>query len=270
MISVQATALAVSALFLCLCMLGVASAARRKQNGGIADVVWTLAVGFVGAGAALWPIGSGIAPSSRQVVVAGLILAWSLRLGSHLWRRNSRGPEDARYAELRELWGADYPRRMLWFLQAQALAAVPLVGAIMLAAHRPGSFPNAFDVLGICTLVLGLLGTWSADRTLAKFKAEQRADGAVCDRGLWAWSRHPNYFFEWIGWWAWPIIAFDVSGGYLQGLLAFAAPALMYYLLVHVSGVPPLEAHMEKSRGHAFAAYKARTPAFFPWLPSSS
>jgi steroid 5-alpha reductase family enzyme len=270
MISEQATALAVSAFILSLCMRGAASAATRKRNGGIADVVWTFAVGFVGACAALWPIGPGYAPSARQAVVAGLIVTWSLRLGCHLWRRNSRGPEDARYAELRQLWRADYPCRMMWFLQAQALAAVPLVAAVMLAGQRPGSFPDTFDLLGLCTLVAGLLGAWSADRTLSQFKAERRADGAICDRGLWGWSRHPNYFFEWIGWWAWPLIAFDPSGAYPQGLLAFAAPALMYYLLLHVSGVPPLEAHMEKSRGQAFAAYKERTPVFFPWPPTSS
>jgi steroid 5-alpha reductase family enzyme len=196
--------------------------------------------------------------------VAGLAALWSLRLGVYLFGRTRGKTEDARYADLRREWGEDHPRRLFWFLQAQAIAALPLVGAIALAANRPGPI-DVFDVIGTAVLLTGVLGTGLSDWQLARFKADPHNKGRVCDVGLWSLSRHPNYFFEWLSWCAWPIIAFDIVG-YPIGLLALLAPALMYYLLAHVSGVPPLEAHMERSRPEAFAAYRARVPVFFPKL----
>jgi steroid 5-alpha reductase family enzyme len=89
--------------------------------------------------------------------------------------------------------------------------------------------------------------------------------GGVADQGVWAWSRHPNYFFEWLGWWAYVAIA--VTPSYWQGWLALIGPAMMYWLLVHASGIPHLEAHMECSRGEAWRAYKKRTSPFFPLPP---
>jgi steroid 5-alpha reductase family enzyme len=112
-----------------------------------------------------------------------------------------------------------------------------------------------------------LLGAALADEQLRRFRANSANRGKICDRGLWSWSRHPNYFFEWLGWVAFPLIA--LSGGDLIGLTAFAAPILMYVLLAHVSGVPPLEAHMKRSRGAAFEAYCARVNVFFPGPPKS-
>jgi steroid 5-alpha reductase family enzyme len=103
-----------------------------------------------------------------------------------------------------------------------------------------------------------------ADRQLAAFRDDPANKGRVCDVGLWGMSRHPNYFFEWMGWFAYTIIAIDFSGGYPWGWLALAGPALMYWLLVHASGIPPLEAHMLRSRGQAFRDYQHRVNAFWP------
>jgi steroid 5-alpha reductase family enzyme len=83
--------------------------------------------------------------------------------------------------------------------------------------------------------------------------------------GLWGWSRHPNYFFEFLGWCAYPVIAIDVSGSYWAGFASLAGPALMFWLLRFVSGVPPLERAMLARRGDAFVAYQARVGAFWPW-----
>jgi hypothetical protein len=91
--------------------------------------------------------------------------------------------------------------------------------------------------------------------------------GKVCDAGLWGWSRHPNYFFEWFGWLAYPLLAIDFSGVYPWGFAALLGPACMYWLLVYVSGIPPLEAHMLERRRDEFRAYQARTSAFFPVPP---
>lgn len=236
--------------------------AMRSGNGGWADTVWTFGVGLAGLTAIF--ILAGGQPEARHWLVAGLAALWSLRLGLYLLGRTRGKAEDARYADLRREWGDAHPRRLFWFLQAQALAALPLVAAMALAADRPGPI-DAFDIIGAGVLLAGVIGTGVSDWQLARFKADPKNKGRVCDVGLWGLSRHPNYFFEWLSWCAWPIIAFDVVG-YPQGLLAVFAPALMYYLLVHVSGVPPLEAHMERSRPAAFAAYKARVPVFFPKL----
>lgn len=240
----------------------------RTRNGGWADAVWPFATGLTGVLAAVGPeLLSGEPLSHRQALVAGLALAWSVRLGTYIGRRTLGAHEDARYAELRKTWGEAYPTKLFMFLQLQALAALPLSGAIVLAAMRPGHGLDALDMAGALILLAGVLGGAVADRQLEQFKADPANRGRICDTGLWAWSRHPNYFFEWLAWCAWPVIALDMTGSAPLGLLAMAAPLLMYGLLVHGSGIPPLEAHMERSRGAAFAAYKARTPAFWPWPP---
>jgi steroid 5-alpha reductase family enzyme len=115
-------------------------------------------------------------------------------------------------------------------------------------------------------LVIAIVGEAIADRQLATFRADPKNRGQVCDVGLWGMSRHPNYFFEWFGWLAYPAIAIDL-GSYPWGWIALCGPALMYWLLVYASGIPPLEAHMLRSRGAAFRAYQDRVNAFWPGPP---
>jgi steroid 5-alpha reductase family enzyme len=251
-------ALAAGLAVLSLMMAGGYILAMQSGNGGWADTVWTFGVGLAALASITFLAGSD--PVLRHWLVAALAGLWSLRLGVYLFGRTLGKAEDARYADLKREWGADHPRRLFLFLQAQALAGVPLFGAMALAADRPGPL-DLWDAVGTCVL----MGTAVSDWQLAQFKADPANKGRVCDVGLWSVSRHPNYFFEFLSWCAWPVIAFDPVG-YPVGLLALLAPALMYYLLRHVSGVPPLEAHMERSRPEAFAAYKARVPVFFPKL----
>jgi steroid 5-alpha reductase family enzyme len=256
-------ALAASFAVLSAVMVFAFLVAMRTGNGGWADTIWTFGVGLA-ALTAIWMLGSPeLGP--RHLLAGGLAAIWSLRLGLYLYGRTRGSREDQRYAALRREWGDAHPQRLFLFLQAQALAAIPLAGAIALAANRPGPI-DAFDAAGALVLLAGVIGGAVSDWQLARFKADPGNKGRVCDEGLWSLSRHPNYFFEWLAWCAWPVIAFDIVG-YPIGLIALIAPVLMYYLLVHVSGVPPLEAHMERSRPEAFAAYKARVPVFFPKLP---
>jgi steroid 5-alpha reductase family enzyme len=109
-----------------------------------------------------------------------------------------------------------------------------------------------------------IVGEAIADRQLRAFKSDLANGNAICDVGLWRWSRHPNYFFEWLLWLAYPTIAIDFTGHNPYGWLSLAAPICMYWILVHVSGIPPLEDHMLRSRGEAFRAYQKRTRAFLP------
>lgn len=253
---------------LALAMTGAWLLALRTGRSGWIDAIWSYAVGAAAVAACLWPAGAAGADPVRRGAVAVLVALWSLRLGTHIAVRSSRGGDDPRYAALRRQWGARAAPRLLWFLQVQAAVALVLALGAGAAAHAPGPFGRLQDVAGIVLLVCAIVGEAAADRQLAAFRRSR--SGGVCDRGLWGWSRHPNYFFEWLAWAAVAVVAVDVSGDYPAGLIAVAGAALMYLLLAHVSGVPPLEAHMLASRGAAYRAYMARVGAFWPWPPRRS
>ncbi len=235
----------------------------RTGNGGWSDVIWTFSVGASGVWAALGPGGAG----TRASVAAALVAAWSLRLGLHLVRRVSSHAEDFRYTRLRSDWGPAYRTKMLAFLQLQAAFAVPLVLAVHVAATRPGPFPDAADLIGLVIIAVAVAGEAIADRQLAAFAASGKAHGNVLDSGLWGWSRHPNFFFEWLAWCAWAVIAIGPHLALWPGALALLAPITMYWLLVHVTGIPPIEERMLATRGDAFRAYQRRVPVFFPRPP---
>lgn len=250
-----------SAVLLSLTMGAAWLLAMQVKNGGWADTFWTFGIG----GAAVSSILLFATPffSARHVLVLGLVVCWSLRLGFYLYGRTRGQSEDARYAHLRQEWQSKFPQRLFLFLQIQALVALPLVLSICSAAGRPGPL-DRYDLFGAGLFFVGLLGTSVSDWQLANFRSNPLKKGHICNTGLWKMSRHPNYFFEWITWWSWPLLAMSSSLDYPMGLIAIAAPLLMYYLLVHVSGLPLLEAHMERTRGEDFVRYKKETPIFFP------
>ncbi|GLK84090.1 DUF1295 domain-containing protein [Ancylobacter defluvii] len=251
---------------LSLAMAGAWRAAERSGNHGWVDTIWSFATGFAGVAGALMPLGNA-SWLPRQMLVATLVALWSLRLGLHILRRTRAGHDDPRYAELRREWGAAAPRRLFLFLQVQALAALLLAGAVMAAAHNPLPGWRVGDMIGLALFVVAVLGAAVADRQLARFRAAPAHRGRVCDTGLWSLTRHPNYFFEWLGWLAYPAIAIDLTGTYPWGAAALVAPLLIYVLLVHLSGIPPTEAHMLRSRGDAFRDYRRRVNAFWPGPP---
>jgi steroid 5-alpha reductase family enzyme len=241
---------------------------RQTNNAGWVDVVWSFAVGVAGVIYALFPLQPGM-PTARQCLIALLAASWSLRLGLHIAGRTTHGAEDARYAQFRRDWGDAFQSRMFWFLQIQAAAAALLAVSMLLAARtpRPLSIP---DGIAIGVLALAIVGEAIADRQLRRFRSDPANHGRICDAGLWGWSRHPNYFFEWLGWVAYPLFAIDLSGGFPWGWFALTAPVFMYWLLVHVSGIPPLEQQMLRSRGDAFRDYQSRVSAFIPFPPARS
>ncbi len=237
---------------------------RRTGNSGWIDVVWTFGLGGTGVLGALLPVGTG--PMSRRLLVAALALAWALRLGLHIARRTKGISEDPRYAKLKRDWGADAPRQLARMLQMQALASIPLGMGIVLAAHGPAPSLGWGDLLGVLVFVAGLAGGAVADGQLRDFA--RSGVGGVCDRGLWRWSRHPNYFFECVLWCAYAVIA--IAGGYAFGWLALLAPACITLLLTRISGIPPLEQHMLAKHGDAYRAYQARTSALIPLPPKGA
>jgi len=242
------------------------SIARHPGRSGWTDAIWSFAIGGAGIVAALAPIGGTTAP--RQWLVAGLVAIWALRLGLHIAGRTMQGGDDPRYAELKRQWGAAFARRLFWFLQVQAGAAMLLVLSILVAARNLAPGLVWSDALGTLVLLVAIAGEGVGDRQLSRFRANRLNEGRVCDVGLWGLSRHPNYFFEWLGWAAYALIAMGPAGTFGWGWLALTGPAFMYLLLVHVSGIPPLEAHMLRSRGDAFRAYQSRVSAFWPQRPA--
>ncbi|MGI8525750.1 MAG: DUF1295 domain-containing protein [Pseudolabrys sp.] len=239
---------------------------QRTGNSGWVDTVWTFGLGLVGIGGALAPVVDDIW-QPRQIVVATFAALWALRLGIHIACRSAKITDDPRYANLIKGWGKDSARQMLWLLQKQALVSIPLALSMFVAAHHPAPYLTMRDAIAGLVMAIAILGEGLADWQLQTFKSIANNKGRINDVGLWGWSRHPNYFFETFGWLAYPVLAIDLSGIYPWGWLALAGPACMYWLLVYVSGIPPLEEHMLRTRGKKFRAYQRRTNAFFPAPP---
>jgi len=237
---------------------------QRTGNSGWVDTIWTFSLGLVGAGGALWPV-AGASPNARQWLVAVLVAIWSVRLGSHIALRTAGITDDPRYAAFAKEWGVNSPRKMFIFLQNQGLGSIPLVFAIFVAARFPSDALRLQDYLGALILCVGIAGEALSDAQLKTFRTDPANKGRVCDVGLWRWSRHPNYFFEWFGWLAYPVIALSID--YPWSLATLLAPLFMYWILRYVTGVPPLEEQMIKSRGDRYRDYQARTSVFFPLPP---
>jgi steroid 5-alpha reductase family enzyme len=235
---------------------------KRVNDIGWVDVFWTFGTAVAGLGFA-WMGGQGAWP--HRLLVSAIVVIWALRLGLYVAVRVARAPqEDGRYRELRQDWGAALQTRLFMFLQVQALVSTVLAFAIAVAANGPGVGLGAGDLIGVAIAAIAIGGEALADRQMAIFRRDPANAGRICDAGLWGWSRHPNYLFEWLGWFAYPAFAIDVSGAYPMGWWALLAPAVMFLVLRFGTGVPPLEAHMRRTRGAAFDAYSDRVPVFIP------
>ncbi len=252
------------ALALVVCCLVFAAffrVARRLDNYGIVDIVWSYAFGLV---ALLYAaLAAGWAP--RRWLVAGLVTAWSLRLGTYLYRRvmSHHPEEDGRYKEMRARWAKNFAREMFKFYQLQAVSVVILATPFLLALGRAEPAFTALDYAALALFVAALAGETVADAQLAAFKKNPANKGRVCDVGLWSLSRHPNYFFVWLTWVSFALFALPAAWGWL-GLVA---PGAILYLLLFVTGIPMTEAQAVRTKGDAYRAYQRRVSAFVPWFP---
>ena len=254
-----------------IAMAGAWAVQRVVGNSGWIDVTWTLATGVISAGSIFAERNlSGDSLSARDWIVAGLLAVWALRLGGHIMARTLRGIDDPRYARLVEEWGERAGVRLFFFVQVQSVAGLLLTGSALAAAANRSSL-GPLDLIGALVGAGALAGEAIADAQLRRCAARDREakQKTVCEAGLWAWSRHPNYFFEFLFWCALPPMAFSGAGWSSPAFLSLLAPAMMYWLLARVSGVPPLEEHMLRSRGAAFADYQRRVSAFFPFPPKA-
>jgi len=233
---------------------------RRRQDASLVDVAWTYGIGIGGVFAAC--VGAG--DSSRRLVVGLLVALWALRLGTYLLRDRVVGkPEDGRYRDLRARWGAGAQPRFFVFFQFQAALVALFTLPFLALASDPRHFGSWTDWLGLALWIAGFVLVAAADRTLARWRADPAKHGRTCRAGPWAYSRHPNYFGEWLSWCAYGVIA---SGG-PWWWLPWAIAALLLLLITRVTGIPPTEARALASRGDDYRDYQRTTSAFVPWFP---
>jgi len=232
---------------------------RRMGNAGIVDIGWAAVIGVLGIFFALTSPGYG----SRRVLVAILIGVWSLRLTVYLFHRVVGETEDGRYVALKQKWGVRTPMKMFRFYQIQALAAFGFSTPVLFVAQNPRSPLDGIDTLGVAVWLVGIFGVSLADRQLDRFRSQVGNRGKTCRAGLWKYSRHPNYFFEWVHWCAYVPLAFGATTWYLSLLV----PVALLYFIFRVTGIPPTEAQAILSRGEDYRRYQQTTSAFVPWFP---
>ena len=233
--------------------------AKRLDNFGIVDIAWAL--GFAPLAAFYGYFGGGAFP--RRMLITAMAALWSLRLGGYLARRvlGHLGIEDGRYKQLRRDWAGSLNARMFQFFQFQALLLVALSVPFLLAAGNSAPGLHFSELAAAGLWLFALLGETLADSQLAAFKRDPANRGRVCDAGLWRWSRHPNYFCEWLVWVAFALFALASPWGWI----ALYCPALMLLFLLKVTGIKYTEDQLLRSKGEAYRAYQQRTSAFIPW-----
>jgi steroid 5-alpha reductase family enzyme len=231
----------------------------RTKNAGIVDVAWAGGIGLIAVGFALTSPGD----FGRRLLLAALIGLWSLRLAVYLYLRVVGHPEEGRYATLRQQWGPDANRRLFRFFQLQAATVVLFATPVMIGAYSPQPLGTAWDFVGMAVWLIGVGGVALADWQLARFKRTSSSRGRTCRDGLWRYSRHPNYFFEWLHWWSYVLLATSNPWWWLAAI----TPILLLYFLVFVTGIPPTEAQAVASRGEDYREYQRTTSAFVPWFP---
>lgn len=234
----------------------------RVNNYAFLDAIWSLSIAVLAPIYALLGNGSPL----RRLSFAAIGAVWSLRLGLYILLRVIRQHpvEDKRYRTLRERWHS--PGHFLLFFELQALIAVLFSVPFLLAClnRRPGL--GVLELLGLAVALCATAGEALADWQAQRFRRNPANNALVVDVGLWRYSRHPNYFFEFIVWCGFCIAALDSPHGWVT----VSCPLLMLYLLLHVTGIPLTEKHSLEARGDTYRDYQRRTSRFVPWPPKAT
>ncbi len=247
-------ALIALALFLYMSVWFIVACLLRRND--IADIAWGL--GFV---LLSWLAFSFSEMSLRSVLVNILVTIWGLRLAWHIARRNLRKPEDSRYAAWRATWEHFYLRSYFQIFLLQGVFLYVILLPVLFIHASASESLHLLDALGVMIWVIGFFFESVGDRQLKDFLSNPTQKGKIMDQGLWAYSRHPNYFGEVLQWWGIFLLAASLPYGYLT----IVSPVTIMLLILFVSGVPILE---KKYSGRPdFEAYKKRTSMFIPLPP---
>lgn len=232
----------------------------RMRNASLADVGWCMGLITV----VLWYATQAAGELERKVLVAGLVVIYAGRLGLHILLDRVLGKtEDARYRRLREQWGASAGWFMFGYFQLQALAVAALSLPFLVVIQNPRPPFALSELLGCILWLVAVSGEALADWELATFRAQPWNRDRVCRDGLWFYSRHPNYFFEWLHWWSYVVMALGAPGW----PLTLIGPGIMGWALLRITGIPPAEAQALASRGEDYRRYQQTTSRFIPWPP---
>ncbi|MBD8527508.1 DUF1295 domain-containing protein [Pseudomarimonas arenosa] len=233
---------------------------RRTRNAGIVDVVW--AGGMAAAAVYYGVVSEGSALSRFLAAMLGGV--WGARLCLHLLWRVLHEEEDGRYRYLRQHW-QDSQAKFFGFFMLQAGFTALFSVPFLIAANNPTASLSIWSIAGVLVWLLSLCGESLADRQLAAFRADPANRGKTCRAGLWRYSRHPNYFFEWLHWFGWVLLSVGAANAWLSLL----GPLLMGASLVWITGIPFVEAQSLRSRGDDYRRYQQETSMFFLWPPRS-
>src|SRR6478735_5874146 len=241
-----------------LMMLAVWIVSIRIANASYVDVAWAFGIAGTAVAYSLLADGSTL----HRVLVASLGTIWGVRLGTYLLSRLAGKEEDGRYQELRRRWAPHVNRSFFVFFQAQA--AFILVFSLPFAFVAADQGGMTWVAWSGAALALGAIaGEMTADTQLAVWKGDPANKGKTARNGLWGWSRHPNYFFEWLHWVAWAVIAFSSPYGWV----AIVVPVFLIVLLFKVTGIPETEAQSLRSCGDDYRRYQDEVSVFVPLPP---
>lgn len=231
-----------------------------RKNASLVDIGWAL--GFVLAAWAYFFLGEG--DSLKKWALVLMVSIWGFRLAWQLYQRLLISAEDPRYQEIRRSWGsdnADFKFFMMFIFQGVLVVILSLPFLLVCNFATPSWY--GVEVCGMFVWAIGLIGEAYADKQLYDFKLIPDNKGKVCKEGLWYFSRHPNYFFEFIVWVGYALFAMGTPGGWLGIISA----GLMLLLLTKVSGIPLTEAESIKTKGVEYEEYQRTTSPFIPWFP---
>ena len=234
--------------------------ATRIHNAGVVDVFWSF--NFAVIAAVIFFLSDG--NELRKSIVCGLAFLWSIRLGLHLAARifSHLDDEEGRYRQLRKEWRKNLNLKFFLFFQAQAFSNVLLSIPFFIISFNKNENISLLEYVGIIIWAMSIIGEAIADWQLQQFKKNPSNKGLVCDKGLWNYSRHPNYFFQlliWVG-----VFIFALSSHH--GWLAIISPLSIGYLIFKVTGIPMTEEQSIRSKGEKYKAYQRTTSVFIPWF----
>jgi len=250
----------ISLLVCCLIMAAAWVWAHKIKNASVVDMFWSY--NFPVIAVILFFFAPGW--ETRLIMICTMVLIAGGRLGTHLATRilGHLDEEEGRYQQLRKEWAPNAERAFFFFFQFQAISNVILAVPFFAIAMNRSVGVSAFEWAGLILWFISVSCEAIADRQLAAFKKDPANKGKVCDTGLWHYSRHPNYFFEWLMWMSYFIFALGSPFGWI-GIIS---PAIILYLLLKVTGIPATEEQSLRSKGDAFRAYQKSTSVFVPWF----
>jgi steroid 5-alpha reductase family enzyme len=257
--SIFFSAWAVSAII----MLVLWAIQYKTENAGTVDVAWSFLTPLVG----VWLIfADGIENGIRQYLIIAFALFWGFRLGAFLYQRVMNEVEDGRYRYLREYCGNYAQLVMFVFFQMQATWTILFALPFWAASRNDSTDLGLLDITGIVIWLIAMAGETISDKQLHRFRMNSANKGMVCNVGLWRYSRHPNYFFEWLQWWTFVLIGYGSDYWWLTWL----GLVVVYVFITRITGVPYTEQQSIRSRGDAYREYQKTTSMFFPMPPEKA